>query len=100
MIKKFKNGNIHLKMEENQKDKTITDLQNGEAFYNEEFFWNDLYIQMIDGYAYIVDFNTQRVYDIPHNHYGMFFEDIAKCKKIILYPYSKRESRKMIDNID
>ena len=65
-ITKFKNGNINFKLE-------LEDIQGGnkiidiDAIYNNAFFQEDLYIQFIDGEPYLINFNTQLVYNLFNN---------------------------------
>ena len=54
-VKKFKNGKILLSANKNEVD---------ENFYHDTMFYSDLYLNQINGYQYIVDFNTNLVYEI------------------------------------
>ena len=66
MIKKFKNRKIILDIREDLKsgyyEKNIYSVEN---FYHNDMFMSDLCINQINGYPYIVDYNTQTVYDLP-----------------------------------
>lgn len=93
MIRKFKNGNIRMKAEV------------GQGFYSfvhNEMLWDDLYIQQINGYSYIVDFNTGLVYDIPITYMlrgtDSFINDLYKGVK--LFPYSKKESALLLQDLE
>lgn len=101
MIKKFKNGKIILDIREDLKsgyyEKTVQSVEN---FYHGEMFMNDLYINQINGYQYIVDHNTQTVYDLPRNHFVMFLEDLIKDGKIILEPYGKKMSKELLQDLE
>ena len=102
MIKKFKNGNIVLDIREDIKkgyyEKTIESIEN---FYHDEMYIGDLYINQINGYLYIIDYNTRLVYDLPG---GYMFEDFLKellnKEKIKLIPYEKRISKELLNELE
>lgn len=107
MIKKFKNGKIYMDIKEDLKSGFYEvgnghekDMEELEKFYHDEMFINDLSINQINGCLYIVDFNTQLVYDLPHGHFEMFLESLGKGKKIILQPYGKRASRSLLEDLE
>lgn len=100
MIKKFKNGKILLKPDKN-------DFENGvlnENFYHDEMLMSDLYINQINGYQYIVDFNTLLVYEIGsyllQNPLKFILETLEEDKKIYLYPLSKKESKSLLQDLE
>lgn len=101
MIKKFKNRKIVLDIREDLKsgyyDKNIQSVEN---FYHHDMFMSDLYIELINGYQYIVDYNTQTVYDLPRNHFQLFLEDLIKKGKIVLEPYGKRMSKSLLKDLE
>ena len=101
MIKKFKNRKIVLDIREDLKsgyyDKNIQSVEN---FYHHEMFMSDLYINLINGYPYIVDYNTQTVYDLPRNDFQLFLEDLIKQGKIVLEPYGKRMSKSLLKDLE
>ena len=80
MIKKFKNGNIVLDIRDDIKsgyyEKTIDSIEN---FYHHDMCMEDLYINQINGYLYIVDFNKRLVYDLPG---GYLFKDFLELPSI------------------
>ena len=90
MIKKFKNGNINLKL-------TGGD---GFTFIDNEMFWNDIYIQSLDDNLYIVDYNKQLVYDLMSYSINNFIEYLEEKTLIKLIPYSKKESLELIKEIE
>lgn len=102
MIKKFKNGNIVLDIREDIKngyyEKTIESIEN---FYYNEMCMETLYINQINGYLYIIDYNTRLVYDLPS---GYMFEDFLKellnKGKIKLIPYGKRISKELLNDLE
>jgi len=59
IIKKFKNGNINLKLQKED----IEDGQIDENVYHDEMFMDDLYIHIdYNGDKWIADYNTGRAY--------------------------------------
>ena len=90
MIKKFKNGNINLKLTEGD----------GFTFIDNEMFWNDIYIQSLDDNLYIVDYNKQLVYDLMSYSINNFIEYLEEKTLIKLIPYSKKESLELIKEIE
>ena len=102
MIKKFKNGNIVLDIRDDIKngyyEKTIESIEN---FYHNEMCMETLYINQINGYLYIIDYNTRLVYDLPG---GYMFEDFLKellnKGKIKLIPYGKRISKELLNDLE
>lgn len=107
MIKKFNNGKIYLDIKEDLKNGYYTvgnglekDIKELEKFVHDDMFMDDLYINQINGYLYIVDNNTQLVYDMPHAHYQMFLESLGKGQKIVLEPYGKRASKSLLQDLE
>jgi len=95
MIKKFKNGKVMLQCKKSELD---------ESFCHDEMFWSDLYINQINGYLYIIDHNTQLVYEL-----GSYFmqdpikyilETIESEGKMYLYPLSKKESLSLLEDLE
>ena len=102
MIKKFKNGNIVLDVREDIKkgyyEKTIESIEN---FYHHDMFMEDLYINQINGYLYIVDFNTRLVYDLPSGYtFKDFLKELLNKGKIKLIPYGKRISKELLNDLE
>lgn len=100
MIKKFKNGKLRLEV---VKD----DFVNGEVhenFYHDEMFMSDLYLNQINGYQYLVDFNQDIVYELGsylmQNPLKWLLDELKDHKKLILYPLSKRESKSLIQDLE
>ena len=100
MIKKFKNGNIVLDIREDIKkgyyEKTIEGIEN---FYHNEMYIEDLYVNQINGYLYIVDFNKRLVYDLPRGYLN-FLEELLTNGKIKLIPYEKRISDELLNDLE
>ena len=101
MIKKFKNGNIVLDIRED----IITgyyepNIRSVENFYHHSMTMEDLCINQINGYMYIVDFNKQLVYDLPENNFELFLLELIENGKIKLIPYGKRISKSLIQDLE
>ena len=100
MIKKFKNGNIVLDIKDDIKsgyyEKTIESIEN---FYHNDMCMEDLYINQINGYLYIVDFNKRLVYDLPRGYLN-FLEELLNKGKIKLIPYGKKISKELINDLE
>lgn len=101
MIKKFKNGKIVLDIREDLRTEYYEkNIQSVEGFYHNEMFMQDLYINQINGYQYIVDWSTQRLYDLPRNDFKLFLEELSNGKKITLEPYGKRMSKSLLQDLE
>lgn len=101
MIKKFKNRKIILDIREDLKSGYYEkNIQSVEKFYHHDMFMSDLCISLINGYPYIVDNNTQTVYDLPRNDFQLFLEDLIKKGKIVLEPYGKRMSKSLLQDLE
>ena len=100
MIKKFKNGNIVLDIRDDIKkgyyEKTIEGIEN---FYHHDMCMEDLYINQINGYLYIVDFNKRLVYDLPRGYLN-FLEELLNKGKIKLIPYGKKISKELLHDLE
>lgn len=92
-IKKFKNGNINMTFEGDDID----------AFYNDEMFWDDLYFENIEGYMYLIDYNTQNVYDFSDCYMNIldYLKDelLKQNNKLKLYPMEKKFARSVFEKI-
>ena len=102
MIKKFKNGNIVLDVRDDIKngyyEKNIESIEN---FYHNDMCMEDLYINQINGYLYIVDYNTGLVYDLPGGYlFKDFLEELLNKGKIKLIPYGKKISKELINDLE
>ena len=102
MIKKFKNGNIVLDIRDDIKSgyykKTIDSIEN---FYYNDMTMENLYINQINGYLYIVDFNTGLVYDLPGGYmFKDFLEELLEKGKIKLIPYGKKISKELLNDLE
>lgn len=113
MIKKFRNGKILLQAEKIDRNDDGTVSEN---FYHDEMFFSDLYLNQINGYVYIVDFNKSLVYEYiqlggtkKHNPiYSIcnvqnpireIIDGLTEHKKIYLYPLNKKLSSSLIEDM-
>ena len=111
-IKKFNNGNINLKLEKNDffnyNDGIEVDaLLDIDALYNNELSMDDLGFNQINGYMYLVDFNTSLVYDFSDCFINIlkYLEmkliegyKINTCLK--LYSLSKEECKSLLQELE
>ena len=102
MIKKFKNGNIVLDVRDDIKngyyEKTIESIEN---FYHNDMCMEDLYINQINGYLYIVDYNTGLVYDLPGGYlFKDFLEELLNKGKIKLIQYGEKISKELLHDLE
>ena len=107
-IKKFKNGNINIKLDLSN-DSCY--LENGKVdidkFYYNELNMNDLYFNQINGGSYLVDFNTNLVYDFTICEYGWIPElrhlenELIEGKGFLkLYSLGKRQSKSLLQDLE
>ena len=101
MIKKFKNGKILLKPD---KIDILDDGSIDENFYHDDMFYSDLCICQINGYQYIVDFNTSLVYELGsyllQNPLKYILEELEENGKLYLYPLSKKQSLSLLQDLE
>ena len=101
MIKKFKNGKLVLKVEKDdfEKDGTVR-----ESFYHDDMFFEDLYINQINGYHYLVDFNKSLVYDLGsylmQNPLKYILEELGEYGKLIFYPLPKDKCLSLLEDLE
>lgn len=107
MIKKFKNGNIRLYA---PKKGTMDDYllnEDGsicENYYHDNMFMEDLSFNQINGYMYLVDFNTSLVYELEsqniQNPLKWLLDSIEEDGKYYLYPLSKNECKSLLIDLE
>ena len=107
MIKKFKNGKIKLSFPKSEIDKywLLDDEGNlKEDYYYDVMNMEDLYFNQINGYMYIVDFNTGLVYELDsqniQNPLKWLLDYIGEYKKYYLYPLSRKESQYLMNCLE
>ena len=100
IIKKFKNGKILLKTEKADFKNNIID----ENIYHNSMFMESLCIDQINGYNYITDFNTNRVYDLGsyllQNPLKFLLDTLTEKKKMYLLPLTKRQSKSLLQDLE
>ena len=105
IIKKFKNGKIKFQLEKS--DLFYYADGNGGIdiykLYDNEITMSDLYIQQINGYQYIVDFNTNIVYEL--GSYLMqnplkFIADELSEGAVYLHPLTKKTSLDLLEDLE
>ena len=87
-IRKFNNGNINMSLEKSDffyYQQGTTDSIDIDAIYNNEITMDDLYFNQINGYSYLVDFNTSCVYDISNQYINVLIE----LKQLLLTSYNE-----------
>jgi len=102
IIKKFKNGKILVSIQKNydiQEDKSID-----ENIYHDDFLMSDLYINQINGYQYLVDYNTSTVYELGsylcQNPLKGILEELQEKNKMYFFPLSKKQSKSLLEDLD
>ena len=104
IIKKFKNGKVKMQLE--RSDFFYYADGNGgidiDRLYDNEITMSDLYIQQINGYQYMVDFNTNTVYEL--GSYLMqnplkFIADELIEGNVYLFPLTKKISLDLLEDL-
>ena len=110
MIKKFKNGNVTITSPYFSPKNTINrDIYTNKIdnFYDNEITMNDLYLNQINGYMYLVDFNTGYVLDFDRRYFTsdsnfllQIDEYLEKNRSLKLYAYNKKESKSLLQDLE
>src|SRR5665647_967542 len=102
LIKKFENGKIKLTIQKEYDlniDGTISD-----SVYHDDIEGNDLYLNQINGYQYLVDFNTSLVYELGsyllQNPLNYLLDSFQTSKSIYFYPLSRKESKSLLQDLE
>lgn len=100
-IKKFKNGKIKVTLQKSY------DLENGEVnenVYHDDMFMADLSINQINGYQYLVDYNTQLVYELGsylmQNPLKWILDTLFEFSRMYFIPLSKKESKSLLEDLE
>ncbi len=104
-IKKFKNGKIKMSI---QRDYDINDDGSiNENVYHDDMFMSDLSFNQINGYMYLIDQNTQNVYDLQNHGYSIMMntlvqllDELEKIGVIYFYPLTKKESKSLLQDLE
>ena len=101
IIKKFKNGKVKLQVE---KCDRLSDGTVDENVYHDDMCCDDLYIHQINGYQYVVDFNTSTVYELGsyllQNPLKWILDILEEEGRMYLYPLTKRESLSLLEDLE
>lgn len=105
MIKKFKNGNIRLYAPKTGSMDDYLINEDGtidENYYHDNVFMEDLYLNQINGYMYVIDCNTQKVYELDscENPLKYILDTIKEDGKMILSPLSNRECKLLLQDLE
>jgi hypothetical protein len=102
IIKKFKNGKLLLKTQKEDFNNTENLIDDG--IYHDDMFMQDLSINQINGYQYITDFNTNRVYELGsylmQNPLKYLLDELTENKKMYLKPVTKKESKSLLQDLE
>ena len=67
-------------------------------------FMSDLYLNQINGYMYIVDYNRILVYEIRsyflHNPLKYILDELEEHGKMYLYPLTRKESLSLLQDLE
>lgn len=85
-ITKLKNGNIELRLDKEHGWYFDREGKLTEEYYHDVMTMEDLYINQVLGYLYLIDFNTRRVYPMEFN-YGT--ESLGKLLDLIQREYER-----------
>ena len=99
MIKKFKNGNINLSIKEDLKSGYYNEL-NIESFIHDEMFMENLYIEVINGYLYILDMSSNNLYEFGFITIDYFLNELLKGHTIKLYPLDKEVTKGLLQDLE
>ena len=101
-IIKFKNGKIKVELQKNYD--INSDGSINENVYHDDMFMCDLYLNQINGYQYLVDFNTSLVYELGgylmQNPLVYILNELQENSKMYFYPLSKRESKSLLMDLE
>lgn len=104
MIKKFKNGKIKLSAPLKNDAYLWEGGKLQEEYYFDVMFMSDLSFNEINGYIYIVDFNTQLVYELEsqniQNPLKWLLDSIAEDGRYYLYPLSTIECKELLQDLE
>ena len=99
MIKKFKNGNINLSIKEDLKSGYYNEL-NIEHFIHDEMFMEDLYIEVINGYLYVLDMSNNNLYELGFITIDVFLSELLKGYTIKLYKFDEEVAKDLLQDLE
>ncbi len=100
MVKKFKNGNIHLDAKKEIKEGLYTGKDwrihtEGSMFYRNQMMVKNIYLWTYENILYVVDCEAKLFYKTFSNDPKEFLADIIRKQKIILKPISNKINKKL-----
>jgi hypothetical protein len=104
IVKKFKNNKLKLEIEKSDYFYFGHGGELQDTLYFEEIEGSDLYINQINGYQYLVDFNKNVVYEMGsyllQNPLKYLLDELEEKKRIYFYPLSKKHSRSLLQDLE
>jgi len=104
-IKKFKNGNVNLKLEKSDffyYDDTENKIDI-DKLYNNEITMEDLYFNQVNGYMYLIDYNKRLIYEYGNGYNNILItlrNELLENNTIKLIPLSKKESKQLFIDLE
>ena len=100
MVKKFKNGNIHLDVRKEIKEGIYTGKDwrihtEGSMFYRNQMTTKNIYLWTYKNKLYIVDCESKLFYETFNNEPKDFLTNIIRKQKIILNPLSNKTNKNL-----
>ena len=102
-VKKFKNGNINLYTSKNDFEFFH---ETNYALWYDELTNNDLYLQVINGYLYLLDTSSDRLLELPNNYYGytstlQAMKELCKIDTTVkLYAMNKKANKDLLQDLE
>ena len=100
MIKKFKNGNINLCIKEDLKNGYYNIHHKVDNFIHNEMFLEDLYINVIGGYLYVLDTSNNNLYELGFITINAFLNELLKGYTIKLYKLDKEVAKDLLQDLE
>ena len=100
MIKRFKNGNIHLDARKEIKEGLYTAKDwrihtEGSMFYRNQMITKNIYLWTYENTLYVVDCESKLFYKTFSNEPKEFLSNIIKKQRIILKPASNKINKNL-----
>lgn len=106
MLKEFKNGNLVIDIRKDIKEGYYNkeDAQWIDEFYNQELTMSDYYFNQINGYMYLVNYRTNRVYDFSNCYINILDDLKLELKEnnytLKLFPLSKKDGNSLMKDLE
>ena len=100
MVKRFKNGNIHLDARKEIKEGIYTSKDwrthlEGNMYYRNQMRVKGIYLWSYLNDLYVADTETKLFYKLLYNDKDIFLSDIIKKQRIILKPLPIKECKEL-----